>query len=63
MITGESKQTIQTDVEAQLIKNGFIVRSGKGREITPKGRLYLEEEGYAGNGLGRKTISTNYARK
>ena len=63
MITGESKQTIQSDIEAQLIKNGFIVRSGKGREITPKGRLYLEEEGYAGNGLGRKTISINYSRK
>jgi Holliday junction DNA helicase RuvB len=63
MITGESKQTIQSDIEAQLIKNGFIVRSGKGREITPKGRMYLEEEGYVGNNLGRKIIPTDYFRK
>jgi Holliday junction DNA helicase RuvB len=62
MVTGESKQTIQSDIESHLIKNGFIVRSGKGREITPKGRMYLEEEGYAGSGVGRKTLSINYAR-
>lgn len=62
MMTGESKQTIQSEIEAHLIKNGFMVRSGKGRTITPQGRMYLEEEGYAGNGMGRKTIPLNYTR-
>jgi len=62
MITGESKQSLQNDIESFLVKNNLIIRSGKGRVITPQGRLYLEEEGYAGNGQGRKTISMDYTR-
>jgi Holliday junction DNA helicase RuvB len=62
MMTGESRQTLQSDIESHLIKNAFVVRSGKGRSITPKGRMYLEEAGYAGNGLGRKTIPNSYIR-
>lgn len=62
MVTGESRKTLQSDVETYLIKNGYLMRTGKGREITPKGRAYLEDEGYAGGGLGRKTIPTGYVR-
>jgi Holliday junction DNA helicase RuvB len=62
MVTGESRKTLQNEVETYLIKNGYLVRSGKGRLITPKGRAYLEEEGYAGGGLGRKTIPAGYNR-
>jgi holliday junction DNA helicase RuvB len=62
MVTGESRQSLQNDIESFLIKNGLVVRSGKGRLITPQGRLYLEEQGYVGNGQGRKTIPVDYAR-
>lgn len=62
MVTGESSKTLQSEVETYLIKNGYLVRSGKGRLITPKGRSYLEEEGYAGGGLGRKIIPAGYTR-
>jgi len=62
MVTGESTKTLQNDIETYLIKHGYLVRSGKGRLITPKGRSYLEEEGYAGGGLGRKTIPADYTR-
>lgn len=63
MVTGESKKTLQNDVETYLIRTGYIVRSGQGRTITPLGRSYLEEQGYAGGGLGRKTIDVGYKRK
>ncbi len=62
MVTGESKKTLQNEVETYLIKNTYLVRSGKGRIITPKGRAYLEEQGYAGGEFGRKTIPSDYTR-
>ncbi len=62
MVTGESRKTLANEVETYLIKQGYLVRSGKGRIVTPKGRVYLEEEGYAGGGLGRKTIPVDYTR-
>ena len=62
MVTGESKNTLQNEVETYLIKSGYLVRSGKGRLITPKGRSYLETEGYAGGDMGRRTISVGYSR-
>lgn len=62
MVTGESKNTLQNEVETYLIKSGYLVRSGKGRLITPKGRSYLEAEGYAGGDMGRRTISVGYSR-
>jgi len=62
MVTGESKNTLQNEIEAYLIKSNYMVRSGKGRLITPKGRNYLEAEGYAGGDIGRRTISVGYSR-
>ncbi len=62
MVTGESKKTLQNEVETYLIKNNYLVRSGKGRLITPKGRVYLEDQGYAGGEFGRKTIPSDYTR-
>jgi Holliday junction DNA helicase RuvB len=62
MITGESKNTLQNEVECYLIKSGYLIRSGKGRLITPKGRNYLESQGYAGGDIGRRTISVDYTR-
>ena len=63
MVTGESKNTLQNETETYLIKNGYLIRSGKGRSITPKGRSYLESEGYAGGDMGRRTISVGYSRR
>ncbi|MBV5346780.1 AAA family ATPase [bacterium] len=62
MVTGESKNTLQNEIECYLIKAGYLIRSGKGRLITPKGRNYLEAEGYAGGDIGRRTIAVDYTR-
>ena len=64
LVTGESKKSIQNDIEVYLIRNGYLIRSGKGRLITPEGRLFLERKGYAGGGKsGRLIIPSSYVRK
>jgi Holliday junction DNA helicase RuvB len=62
VITGESSKTIKNDIETYLIREEYIGRTGSGRSITPKGRLYLEEQGYVGTKQGRATISAEYIR-
>lgn len=62
MITGESPKTLQNKIETYLIKDGYLIRSGKGRVITAKGKQYLESKGYVGGLFARKTIPANYVR-
>jgi len=62
LITGESAKTIKNEIETYLIRNEYMVRSGAGRSITAKGRMYLEEQGYVGVKNGRETITANYER-
>ena len=62
LITGESTKTIKNEIETYLVRNEYMNRSGAGRNITPKGRIYLEEQGYVGKKNGRVTISENYER-
>ncbi len=62
LITGESPKTIKNEIETYLIRNEYMIRSGAGRSITPKGRTYLEEQGYVGKKNGRMTITSNYER-
>lgn len=63
LVTGESAKTIKNEIETYLIRQEYMIRSGAGRLITPKGRTYLEDEGYVGKKNGRVTISSNYERK
>jgi len=42
IITNESAKTLTESVEPFLIQKGFILRSGKGRVLTPIGRKYVE---------------------
>ncbi len=46
IIVNESPKTLTNSIEPYLIQRGFIVRSGKGRSITEKGREYLEDYGH-----------------
>jgi Holliday junction DNA helicase RuvB len=62
VITGESQKTIKNDIETYLVREEYMSRSGSGRTITPKGRLYLEEQGYVGKKHGRVAISADYVR-
>lgn len=49
IITNEAQDTISSTVEPYLIQIGFITRTGRGREITEKGKRYLEDNGYEGS--------------
>lgn len=46
VITDISPQTIKDAKEPYLMQKGLILRTGKGRVITKKGRNYLMENGY-----------------
>jgi Holliday junction DNA helicase RuvB len=63
VVTGESAKTIKNELETYLMQNGYIVRSGAGRIVTQKGRLYLEEKGFQGRYRGRLEISGDYVRR
>lgn len=47
-VLGENAETIESVSEPYLIREGFMVRTRRGRVITPKGRMHL--------GLGRKDL-------
>lgn len=44
----ESAKTLSASAEPFLVREGLIIRSGKGRLITKKGKNYLAETGYTG---------------
>lgn len=56
IITNESAKTLTQTIEPYLIRRGFIIRTGKGRQITPEGRNYLEGEGHLDGGKTKKAF-------
>jgi Holliday junction DNA helicase RuvB len=60
IITEEDKKTISESAEPFLIRNGFILKSGKGRIITPKGIDYIQQQGHGK--LKKVEISFDYKR-
>jgi len=62
IIVNESTKTLSSSAEPFLIREGLIIRSGKGRLITKKGKEYLAETGYSGKTL-KLEIPTGYVRK
>jgi Holliday junction DNA helicase RuvB len=42
-IIGEEENTIEDVVEPYLLKLGFIERTPRGRQITPAGEKYIQE--------------------
>jgi len=62
VITGESPKTIKNELERYLLQEELVQRSGAGRFITNKGKLYLENAGYVGKKAGRIQISPEYKR-
>ena len=42
IMVNEAPKTLTNSTEPFLIQKGFLVRSGKGRLITEKGKKYLE---------------------
>lgn len=62
IISNASPKALSEAAEPFLIRLGFIIRSGRGRIITRKGKKYLEDAGYKGK--NRKVlISADYVRK
>jgi len=63
IVTNESNKTIAQTIEPFLIRRELIVRTGKGRTITDKGRQYLEERGHVSTkDLNKELIDAFYAR-
>jgi Holliday junction DNA helicase RuvB len=61
IITEEDRKTISDSAEPFLIRKGFILKSGKGRIITPKGIDYIQQQGHGK--LKKVEISFDYKRK
>jgi Holliday junction DNA helicase RuvB len=62
IVADEAKKNLVNTIEPFLIRQGFMVRSGKGRIITDKGRKHLQGDGYLGKS-SKVEISPNYVRK
>lgn len=64
ILVNESSKTLTYSVEPFLIQKGLMIRSGKGRRITEKGKEYIEENGYIGKEIKSKyLIEPGYIRK
>lgn len=64
IITNESIKSINQTIEPYLIRRELILRTGKGRTITQKGRNYLEEYGHFGKEKEQKLfIDVTHVRK
>ena len=62
IVVNESAKTLSMSAEPFLIREGMIIRSGKGRTLTRQGKEYLAKIGYAGKAL-KSEIPTDYVRK
>ena len=62
IMVNESAKTLSASTEPFLIREGLVIRSGKGRLITKKGKEYLAEAGYGGK-THKVEISAEYIRK
>jgi len=56
IITNESAKALSQTTEPYLIRRGFIIRTGKGRQITSEGRNYLESQGHLDGGKTQKVF-------
>jgi Holliday junction DNA helicase RuvB len=64
IVTNESAKSISQTVEPYLIRRGLLLRTGKGRVITPEGRNYLESQGHLGGEKEQKMfIDVKHVRK
>jgi len=63
IVSNEAKKNLSNTIEPFLIRLGLMVRSGKGRRITDKGRKHLEGDGYLGSLLKKVEIGPDYKRK
>jgi Holliday junction DNA helicase RuvB len=64
IIINEAPRTIISAIEPFLIQRGFIIRSGQGRILTDKGRLYLEKNGFLGEKKFQKeALPAGYVRR
>lgn len=63
IIVNEAPKTISASIEPFLIQKGLIIRSGKGRIITDKGRQYIEKNDHLKTNHFKKIeIEANYVR-
>ena len=62
IVSNEAKKNLVNTIEPFLIREGLMVRSGKGRLITDKGRRHLEKDGYLGLKLHKVEIGPDYQR-
>lgn len=63
IVSDEAKKNISQTIEPFLIRQGFMIRSGKGRLITDVGRKHLENDGYLGDKNKKVEIAPDYVRK
>lgn len=64
IIINEAPKTIVSAVEPFLIQKRFVIRSGQGRVLTEKGRLYLENSGFFGKKKFQKeALLAGYVRR
>jgi len=62
ILTNESRQSIAETIEPYLIQQELMVRTGKGRVITDKGRIYLINSGHIEPTHDWVDIPTDYVR-
>jgi len=62
IISDEAKKNLLNTIEPFLIREGLMIRSGKGRLITDKGRQHLENDGYLGKRVAKVEIAPDYVR-
>lgn len=62
IISNEPKKNLMNTIEPFLIRNGLMVRSGKGRLITDEGRKHLQGDGYLGGLTRKEEITPDYTR-
>jgi len=62
IISNEAKKNLLNTIEPFLIREGLMVRSGKGRLITDDGRQHLEKDGYLGKKINKVEIAPDYVR-
>ena len=62
IVCNEAKKNLLNTIEPFLIREGLMIRSGKGRLITDKGRQHLEQDGYLGKRVTKVEIAPDYVR-
>jgi len=62
IIVNESPKTLQASSEPFLVRKGYIIRSGKGRIITKKGKRYVASKMENAGKKWKAIIPANYTR-